>query len=181
MRIIGGKYKGRPIKSAKGLPVRPTTDRTREALFNILNHRIDWSESSILDLFAGTGAVGLECLSRGAKAVHAVDKHRKCIQSIRAMAIDLKVEDSIRFTQSDALAFARKHQESYDLIFMDPPYAWEKYTSLITLMMEGMLLRPGGLLIVEHNPKQDYSHINGFESRREYGSSGISFFEKDEV
>ncbi|MEL6251381.1 MAG: 16S rRNA (guanine(966)-N(2))-methyltransferase RsmD [Bacteroidota bacterium] len=176
MRIIGGKYGGRILQVAKGLPVRPTTDRTKEALFNILEHRVDWSEISVLDLFCGTGNISLECVSRGAASVLSVDKHRKCILSIKNNMKTLRIEEP-KLISADVKKFLKTCDQSFDLIFMDPPYAMPGQEDLIETIFEKNILAPEGMLILEHSSTLSFSSLNRFVELRKYGSSHLSFFE----
>lgn len=180
MRVIAGKYGGRPIKTPKGLPVRPTTDRTREALFNILEQRLVWEETVVLDLFSGTGSVSLECWSRGAKSVISVDRNRKCVQAIKTLFKEFSLENGT-VIQADVRQFLKTKNASFDLIFMDPPYDMPAQEDLIKLIKERKLLSPEGTFILEHRSQKDFSQVEGFEERRDYGSSSLSFFNFDEL
>lgn len=175
MRIIGGKYGGRVIHSPKGLPVRPTTDRTKESLFNILQHRFDWEETRVLDLFAGTGNISLECISRGAKDVLSVDRERKCIHAIKKIKSELGMTTG-RTLQSDVKKYVRQAEEQFDFIFMDPPYAMTGQEELLEMILNKGLLAEDGLLVVEHMSQKDFSQIKGFDELRKYGTSSLSFF-----
>ncbi|MEZ4825781.1 MAG: 16S rRNA (guanine(966)-N(2))-methyltransferase RsmD [Bacteroidia bacterium] len=175
MRIIGGKYGGRNIHVPKGLPVRPTTDRTKEALFNILNNELDWEETHVLDLFAGTGNISLECLSRGAAYVTSVDQHPKCISAIQAAYEMLNISNA-HTVKANVWQFIRQDHDSYDLIFMDPPYDMPRQDELIASIMAQSWLHEEGILIVEHNSHLPFSSLAGFDFSRVYGSSTLSFF-----
>ncbi|MCI4669079.1 MAG: 16S rRNA (guanine(966)-N(2))-methyltransferase RsmD [Bacteroidia bacterium] len=175
MRIIGGKYGGRQIQSPKGLPVRPTTDRTKEALFNILQHRIYWEECKVLDLFSGTGNISLECLSRGAMDVVSVDRERKCIEALKKAKMELGIKKGQEI-RSDVVKYLRQTTEKFDFIFMDPPYAMKGQESMVETILQNPLLEEDGLLVVEHASQNDFSGMNSFESVRKYGSSSLSFF-----
>ncbi len=175
MRIIGGKFGGRVIQVPKGLPLRPTTDKTKEALFNILQHRIDWEETRVLDLFAGTGNISLECLSRGAEEIWAVDQERKCIEAIKK-AMQSLGDTGIRLTRSEVGKFLNSCTETFDLIFMDPPYAMSGQEDMIRLILNKPLLSKDGMLILEHLSQRDFSSMKGFERVKKYGSSSLSFF-----
>lgn len=176
MRIIGGRYGGRVLQVPKGLPVRPTTDRTKEALFNILEHRLYWEDSRVLDLFSGTGNIALECVSRGAAYVQSVDKHRRCISSIEKHKQVLKAELP-EVLCMDVWKYLKNAKDSYDLIFMDPPYAMPKQEELIALVFEHNILAEEGLLILEHSSNLSFSSLSRFSELRKYGSSHLSFFE----
>ena len=179
IRIISGTHKGRRISAPKNLPVRPTTDRTKESLFNILNHRITWRDSRVLDLFAGTGNLSFECASRGCPDITAVDAHPGCTAFIRKTATDLKMP--IRAVRQEALSYLNRDGSSYDLILADPPYdiAEDKMASLIALCTEGGRLKEEGLLVLEHSKEYDFSDFKGFQEVRHYGGTALSFFFKD--
>lgn len=174
MRIISGIHKGRRLTPPKKLPVRPTTDRSKEAIFNILQHQIDFSETRVLDLFSGTGSISYEFASRGASQLTAVDKNRHCIQFIQATAAALSMD--IRIVQKDCITYLEEDKGAYDLVFADPPYDFElkTYGSIIGLALER--LTGDGQLIIEHFNKVDLSEFEGFDSSRNYGSATFSFF-----
>lgn len=182
MRIIAGEYRGRHLKSPPDLKTRPTSDRLRETLFNILNQRID-EETVFLDLCAGTGAVGIEALSRGAGYAVFVDKSRKSCGLIETNLDMLKIsEDKTEVVMSDASDFLKKTTNSFDIVFYDPPYEVNYYgvieqfgTADITLLNEG------GLFIAEHLTKNPLPDLVG-ELRRwrivKQGDSSLSFYER---
>ena len=115
MRVISGVHKGRRIQAPKNLPVRPTTDRSKEGLFNILQHRLDFKSIQVLDLFAGTGSISYEFSSRGTKHVSAIDQNRSCVQFIKKVSIDLEMK--IIAIQEECFRFLEQNSISYDLIF----------------------------------------------------------------
>ncbi len=177
MRITGGLWRGQIITVPKGLPVRPTTDRTREALFNILQHHLGLQGMRVLDLFSGTGIISLESLSRGAMHVTAVDKNRKCIQALSKLIRDRDINLHIR--QSDAMSYLNRESEAYSLIFMDPPYSYDAIDALIDIIFKRGILSKPGLLVVEHDPHRKLAPRDEFLFLRSYGSSGLSFFTSD--
>ncbi len=180
IRIISGIHKGRRLKAPKNLPVRPTTDRAKESLFNILGHAIYWPDTSVLDLFAGTGNLSYECASRGAKRIIAVDAHPGCAKFIEQTSELLKLP--ITVYKRDTLTFLRQSRDSFDLIFADPPYDFseEQLGELTSLCLDGALLKDEGLFVLEHSSARDLSHLPGFEQVRKYGSSSFSFFRSTE-
>src|SRR5690606_5851858 len=121
MRIIGGSRAGLRLHPPAALPVRPTTDMAKEALFNVLQHRMDFTQIRALDLFSGTGSIAFELASRGAASVTAVDIHFKCVQYINATAKQLELT-TIKAIKSDVLKFIPACKEEFDFIFIDPPY-----------------------------------------------------------
>ncbi|MDC3275147.1 RsmD family RNA methyltransferase, partial [Flavobacteriaceae bacterium] len=119
MRIISGTYKGRRLKAPKNLPVRPTTDMAKEALFNILMHRYDFRDLSVLDLFSGTGNIAYEFCSRGTLSVLAVDKEFRCTKFIESTAAEFNMP--IDVLKSDVFSFLERNTQTFDIIFADPP------------------------------------------------------------
>jgi 16S rRNA (guanine966-N2)-methyltransferase len=179
MRIIGGKFGGRVIRSPKGLPVRPTTDRVKEALFNRLAHQVELEGIIALDLFAGTGNISLELWSRGADRVVSVDQHGRCVSAIRAHLHELGLGGG-EVLRMEASRFVHDATDTFDLIFMDPPYAMAGQPALVQAIWDRDLLAPGGILVVEHAPQLGFQALPGFVEQRDYGSSCLSFFEAEE-
>ncbi len=176
MRIISGSHKGRRIQAPKNLPVRPTTDMAKEALFNILRSNIDIHGATVLELFAGSGNITYELLSRGASHVHTVDIHQPCTAFIQKTAENLGF--TIQSTTADVFEFLKNHGQSYDLIFADPPYDFdqESFSAIATLVYSRNLLRPGGLLVIEHSKHTDLSGEEYFVNTRRYGGTAFTFF-----
>ena len=154
MRIISGAHKGRRLIAPKKLPVRPTTDRSKEALFNILQHQYDWENTSVLDLFSGTGSISYEFGSRGVKNIIAVDQNKMCVDFIRKTSESLKLQ--IQVTQMDALKYLSAVKTQFDLIFADPPYDSEtqQYIEIIETVFANQLIDRQGLLIIEHSEQE---------------------------
>ncbi|HKO96719.1 MAG TPA: 16S rRNA (guanine(966)-N(2))-methyltransferase RsmD [Pyrinomonadaceae bacterium] len=185
MRIITGKYRGRNLKSPPSLEVRPTSDRLRETLFNVLASRVP--ESRFLDLCAGSGAVGIEALSRGAAHVTLVDRSRKMCGLIESNLDLCQIpEDETEVVQSDAVAFLkrtkdRKAIEPWDIVYFDPPYALD-YFPVLEYIGENFssLLSEDGLLIVEHHHKNLLKDEVGSLTRTrtlKQGDSALSFYQ----
>ena len=179
MRIISGKYKGRRINPPKNLPVRPTTDLSKEALFNILGHHVHFNQLNVLDLFAGTGNMSYEFASRGAEKILAVDAHFPCIQFIKKTAHEFEM--TIIAYKSDVYKFLIKYNQPFNMIFADPPYDFtqEKFEQIVALVFTQNLLQEDGMLIIEHSDKTNLSHLENFTAERNYGSTTFSFFELD--
>lgn len=175
MRIISGNKKGIIIRAPNNLPVRPTTDRAKESLFNILENKYYFNELEVLDLFSGTGNIAYEFASRGAKHVTAVDKHEGCIKFIKATAAKLGL-NQIKPIKADAFTFLEKNNNPFNIIFSDAPYALEQIRLLPSLVKSSNSLLPNGLLIIEHATGVDFSAEPTFESARKYGQSTFSFF-----
>lgn len=178
MRIISGKYKGKRLTAPKSLPVRPTTDFAKEALFNILNHRIDFDEVKMLDLFAGTGNISYEFASRGAKEITSVDADFGCIKFISKTAEELSFP--IRAIKSDVYKYVSIAAGAFDVVFADPPYAFtiEQMDSLVQSLYANNWIIEDGMVIIEHTKHIDLSSILNFTEARKYGGSVFSFFQK---
>ncbi len=176
MRIISGTYKGRRFQLPKGLMARPTTDFAKEGLFNILTNKICFEETHMLDLFAGTGSIGFEFLSRGALNVTSVERFPLHVKFIRSVIQQLGVSN-MTVVEADVFTWMERSRESYDVIFADAPYADERLGSVPDRVFNSSLLAEGGLLIMEHSKKTDFSKHPRFTDMRHYGSVHFSFFE----
>lgn len=177
MRIIGGKLKGLRFMAPNDLPVRPTTDMGKEALFNILNNLVDFERTDVLDLFSGTGNLTFEFASRNASTVVSVDKHPKCCSYIRAKAEKWQLKQ-IKVIREDALRFLRHHTAQYEFIFADPPYDIPGLSEIPQLVMDRHLLKPNGYLVVEHLATRKIDQSPYFTEQRQYGKSSFSFFKQ---
>ena len=168
LRIIAGEFRGRRLKTPAGRTVRPTGDRVKEAWFSILQQSIPGAR--VLDLFAGSGALGLEALSRGAVAVDFVENHKSSLAALRANAASLKVEARVAIHRSDAMRFAERLQPgAYDLAFADPPYAGDEAHRLAEVFRKSPF---AGVLSIEHAADRS---IAG-DDTRQYGDTAITFF-----
>lgn len=176
MRIIGGKYKGRHIPVRKNFPSRPTTDFAKENLFNILNNHFDFKGLAVLDLFAGTGSIGYEFASRGAK-VDLVEKDYRSVTYIKSI-IQLLEIDSVKAYKADVFKSVPKLEKSYDIIFADPPYQMAEIDTLPNLILDNKLLNAGGWFILEHSGEYSFTSNPAFNQLRTYGSVNFSIFEK---
>lgn len=177
MRIISGKYKGRRISPPRNLPVRPTTDMSKEALFNVLNNHFNFQELKVLDLFAGTGNISFEFASRGCEPITCIDIDFGCIKFIKQTADEF--EFNITAIKSDVFKFLEKHSANYDLIFADPPYGIDQkeFDKLVHLIFEQELLNESGMMIIEHSKHTKLDHLMNFSFQKNYGGSVFSFFE----
>jgi 16S rRNA (guanine966-N2)-methyltransferase len=177
MRIISGKYKGRRIFPPKGLPVRPTTDMSKEALFNVLNNHFSFEGLKILDLFSGTGNISYEFASRGCTPITSVDADFGCVKFIKQVATEY--DFNIAATKSDVFSFLEKNKTSYDIIFADPPYALDQKTfeKIVLLIFEKELLNEEGMMVIEHSKYTKLDHMINFSFQKSYGGSIFSFFE----
>lgn len=175
MRIIAGTYRNRRLDPPRGMDARPTTDYAKEGLFNVLQHKYALEGIRVLDLFAGTGNIGLEFLSRGADSVLSVEQDRKMIAFMERTAASWQVPNW-RILSNDVFNFLRSHRASYDIVFADPPFAMEGIERIPTLVLEAGLIGPDGLVIVEHVDKMDLSAVPGYQVTRKYGLVHFSFF-----
>ena len=177
MRIISGKYKGRRISPPKNLPVRPTTDMSKEALFNVLNNHFNFSELKVLELFAGTGSISYEFASRGCTPIICVDADQGCIGFIKKTATEFEFD--ITAIKSDVFKFMEKHKGTYDIIFADPPYGLSQaiFEKLIIEIFKNELLNEEGMLVVEHSKYTKLEKMEHLSFQKSYGGSIFSFFE----
>jgi 16S rRNA (guanine966-N2)-methyltransferase len=176
MRIIGGVLGGRRISPPARMPhTRPTTDRAREALFNILSHRLDLEGIKALDLFAGTGSIGYELCSRGASRVVAVEKDPAMHGFIRQTASGLALENH-QAVRMDVFQYLEGCSDTFDLILADPPYELPALERLPKLVFGRKLLAPDGYLVVEHGGHFAFPDTTEFILRRNYGDTFFSFF-----
>lgn len=175
MRIIGGSLKGLKLNPPKNLPVRPTTDLAKEALFNILNNQLDFEGLKVLDLFSGTGSISLEFASRGAGAVTAVDINSGCINYLNDTAKQHGLQN-IKTYRADVFKYIDIKTNIYDLVFADAPYDVSRIPDIPRLIFERNMLAKDGLLIVEHQSMQNLSSHHAFIAQRKYGYVSFSFF-----
>lgn len=177
MRIISGKYKGRRIAPPKNLPVRPTTDMSKEALFNVLNNHFNFSELKVLELFAGTGSISYEFASRGCSPILCIDGDMGCVNFIKKTAKEFDFD--ITAIKSDVFKFLEKHHGNYDIIFADPPYglAQKEFEKIIEQIFESELLDEEGMLVVEHSKYTKLDHMANYSFQKNYGGSVFTFFE----
>jgi len=175
VRIISGCYKGRRIDPPVNLPVRPTTDFAKEGLFNVLTNLVDFSATSVLDLFAGTGNISFEFISRGCKHVIALDIERRCVDFINLTAANLGM-DGLKAVRSNALIYLRKPWEPFDLVFADPPYRMKGINQLPDQILNTGLLNAGGFLVLEHSGQIDFGEHPQVNQVRKYGKVHFSFF-----
>ncbi|TFH34274.1 MAG: 16S rRNA (guanine(966)-N(2))-methyltransferase RsmD [Bacteroidia bacterium] len=177
MRIISGKYKGKQIIPPKGFRARPTTDFARESLFNILSTRYDFTGMHILDLFAGTGSIGLEFASRGATAVTMVEVNYKHYSFIRKTleGLDLPRTSVIH---SNVKSFLRAGRTNYDIIFADPPYDLDWLPAIPELVIGAGIMNDDAIFILEHPKRISFLENPHFIEQRHYGSVNFTFFNR---
>ena len=176
MRIVSGEFKGRRITAPKKLPVRPTTDMAKEALFNILNNQYYLNDISVLDLFAGTGNISYEFASRGTTNITCVDQDYGCIKFINETANSFEMP--IQTIKSDVFKFLEKTTQQATIIFADPPYEFslENFSKIPELVFKNNLLEEDGVLIVEHSKHTDLSELENYSHSKSYGGNMFSFF-----
>jgi 16S rRNA (guanine966-N2)-methyltransferase len=181
MRVTGGIGKGRRLKVPPGSRVRPTSDKVKQALFNILGEKV--KGASFLDLYAGTGGVGIEALSRGAEKVVFIDDSRDSLQAVKKNVEQTGFNDRAQVIPHRAETFLRKTNERFDLVFLDPPYSLEVETPL-TLVWESGVLNPGAIVVAEHFKKQaSVPQAGGLTLYREthYGDTVLAFYKLEEA
>ena len=175
MRIIGGRYRGRRINPPSNFRARPTTDFAREGLFNILNNRIDFESVIVLDLFSGTGSISYEFASRGAEAVHLVEKDMRHISGIKKILKELDLEN-VKPIHIDVRAYLKTCSVKYDIVFADPPYELKWLKELPDLVTEAGILKEDGFFILEHPRDISFANHRLFFEHRNYGGVNFSFF-----
>jgi 16S rRNA (guanine966-N2)-methyltransferase len=175
-KISGGELGSRKLKSPKGMNVRPTPGRVKESLFSILMHRIEGVR--VLDLYAGTGAIGFEAASRGAAAVVSVEGHRETAHAIEEAAKDFGVSGRVSVVAAPAERALYRIEGPFDVVYMDPPYADDVPLQIFRLLLERSLLAPDALVIYEHAAKRILPDIPGYRAVREevYGDVALAFF-----
>lgn len=176
MRIIGGEHGGRRFNPPTHMPyTRPTTDIAKEGLFNMLQHKLDFSSIRSLDLFGGTGSISYELASRGVTELTIVEKDIQMYQFIKKTAESLSLEN-FKVIKSDVFKFIQQCQEQFDFIFAGPPYALQTIDELPKLIMEKKLVKENGIFVLEHTPRNDYQKFPFYHSERNYGTTVFSFF-----
>ncbi|MBR5102179.1 MAG: 16S rRNA (guanine(966)-N(2))-methyltransferase RsmD [Muribaculaceae bacterium] len=175
MRIIAGKYGRRRFDVPTTITARPTTDMARENLFNVLNNIVDFENVTVLDLFAGTGAISFEFLSRGAERAVAVEKATTQARFIAKVKEQLH-EPNLTLVKGDVFRFIASCRQQFDIIFADPPYDLPQLPQLPQLIIESAMVKPGTLIIVEHSRDNNFSHLPQFSQQRVYGKVNFSFF-----
>jgi len=178
MRIISGKWKSHKLSPPVVSTTRPTTDRTKEALFGWLEARYDFSDAYILDLFAGFGGVGLEFLSRGAGQLTWVEQNKKCVSFLQNITQKLAIQYQTQIYATSVSQYLSQNTDVFDIVFVDPPYEYEFKEKLLEIILSQPVLRKGGLLIFEHRVHYNFPQHPNLIEVRNYGEASISFFEK---
>ncbi len=181
MRITTGRYKGRTVRTVRDLSVRPATDRVRQTVFNILTHRMDLQGCTVLDLFAGSGSLGIEALSRGAAHATFVESNPDAIGYLESNLETLGCEADTTVIQMDSLHYLKQITGPFDLIFADPPYEYETTGDVAQIIFSRSLLHVDGYLVIEHarphhfTPSPDYM----IGPVKQFGRTVVTFFRRN--
>ncbi|MDR2968239.1 MAG: RsmD family RNA methyltransferase [Tannerellaceae bacterium] len=180
MRIISGKYGRRRFSVPAGFRARPTTDFAKENLFNVLSNLTDFEDSDALDLFAGTGSISFELLSRECRQVTTVEKENLHAAFIAKVGKELKA-GNLLLIRGDAFRFLHATRpDSYDFIFADPPYNLKELAKIPRLILDRRILKQGGIFVMEHPAAYDFSSLPFFSRHLVYGSVNFSLFIREE-
>jgi 16S rRNA (guanine966-N2)-methyltransferase len=164
MRIISGEFKGRKINVPDSKEIRPTTDRVRETLFNILNNKIDFKNRKVLDLYAGSGSLGLECLSRGASEIHFVERNFRIYKNLQENIDSLSASAKCKIYRLEALAFSHLHQDQeYDIIIADPPFFTYDIYNVVENLINNKYLDNDGFMIIERSVQTKKKDMDNFK------------------
>ena len=184
MRVISGKARGLKLNTPKNDDVRPTTDRVKESLFNMINSYI--MDSDILDLFAGTGSLGIECLSRGANQCIFVDNSKESINIVKSNIKKARVENEsivLNLDFKSAINSLSLKNKQFDVIFMDPPYYKNMFSDALSAVDNNNLLKEDGIIVVEHDTVDKFPDNMGrlYKSReKKYGNTTLTFYKLEE-
>lgn len=181
MRIITGKLKGRTVTMPKSDKVRPTTDKVKESLFNFLQNYIDLEDILVCDIYAGSGSLGLEALSRGAKEVHFVEKNFPVYKNLINTIENFRVADECRVFKMTAVTFSKNEtHEKYDLILADPPFFQDDIHEVVDNILKNEFLADDGLMMIERSVQTRQKDIEAFgkEPFKKLGDSLIYIWEK---
>jgi 16S rRNA (guanine966-N2)-methyltransferase len=179
MRIISGKFKGRRISAPSNITARPTTDFAKEGLFNLLNNRIDFEGIDVLDLFAGTGGIGVEFVSRDCQSVISIEQNERQCAFIRKVCTELKISN-LSLLKMDVFKFLNACHSKFDMIFADPPYELKELVDIPQIIFDKKLLKADGLFVLEHSAKNQFDKHPNFIDHRNYGNVNFSFFAEKE-
>ena len=180
MRVISGKARGVALKTPEGMHTRPTTDRVKEAMFSII--QFDLPGTTVLDLFAGTGQLGIEALSRDAKFAYFIDEREDACKLIRENLRRTKLDNQAQVIRSDYMAFLRNCRTKFDIILLDPPYAEVFLENSLKMITEIDILQTGGIIVAEH-PLEKEIHLDfpGYIRSRDYkyGKTLLTIYRKE--
>ena len=169
MRVVAGTARGTRLSAPKGVDIRPTSDRAKEAIFNSLHSRSGVEEAEVLDLFAGTGALGIEALSRGAKKATFVDKSSESLELVRENLKKSGFEKKAEIVKEDSVNWLQKSSKPSDLVLLDPPYGFENWSELLDALFQ----KQPGIVVIESNREIDPGPKWHVDSIRQYGSSVV--------
>jgi 16S rRNA (guanine(966)-N(2))-methyltransferase RsmD len=175
MRIISGKLKGRNIYAPIDISARPTTDFAKEGLFDVLNNKIDFEDIDVLDLFAGTGSIGFEFVSRGCRQVISIENNAKQCLFIKKIIEKLEI-DNLILLKTDVFKYLTHTASRFDLIFADPPYMLDNLKEIPDMIFAQQLLKSEGIFILEHSAKYNFSQHPHFMETRKYGKVQFTLF-----
>ncbi len=180
MRIIAGTYRGRILSSPRDLSVRPTTDRARQTIFDILSNRVALEGLHVLDLFSGTGSLGLEAISRGAASTTFVDRSRDSLDLLRKNIQTLGCDQQCTVYQADVFWYLKNTRSTFDLVFVDPPYKLENIGTLPRAILESGVLKTGSYVVMEHSRESavDIDETAYAVTRKPFGQTTVLILEK---
>jgi len=179
MRVIAGKHKGRQLRTVADLSVRPATSRVKSSIFNILQNRVDWEESLVLDLFAGSGSLGIEALSRRARRVVFVENSKRAVEYLKQNIALIDASSDCEILASDVFEYLARPRGLFDVVFADPPYDFEVLKRLPTMIFQSGVVSPDGYLIIEHPQELRFEPSLLWEEAvvRKYGRTVVTFFQ----
>jgi 16S rRNA (guanine(966)-N(2))-methyltransferase RsmD len=176
MRIITGKLKGRLVPAPEGSPTRPTTDRVKESIFSMLEARKGLRDAKVLDVFAGSGNLGFEAISRGVASVTFIEQHKAACELIRETASRFGVDKQVQVVQAAAERYLKGPSKPYDIILADPPYEFPFMQAMVNHILEAGWLKPDGWLVLEHDTRNAFLEDARCFSSRPYGRTIVSVF-----
>ena len=178
MRVISGEYRGRILRTVNDLSVRPATGRVKQTLFDMLAARMELQGTVVLDIFAGSGNLGIEALSRGAALAVFVENNPRALDAIELNVRSLGCEARTEIYQADALAYIEQEKRQYDIVFADPPYAYDTISSLPHLLFSHAIVKPGGYLLVEHANELHFEDTDRYRTGpvKKFGRTLVTFF-----
>jgi 16S rRNA (guanine(966)-N(2))-methyltransferase RsmD len=179
MRVIAGKYKGRKLVTVPDNSVRPATDRVKGAIFNVLQSRVNWNTARVLDLYAGSGSIGIEALSRGAVNCIFVEKSRAALAFLKANITTIGADADANVVYGDVDSFVESTRTKYAVVFADPPYALEALKLIPNTIFKKDIVAEDGYLIIEHPARYEFESNGLWEVavHKTYGNTAVSFFQ----
>jgi 16S rRNA (guanine966-N2)-methyltransferase len=177
MRVLTGMYKGRALRTVTDRSVRPATARVRQTIFDMLAHRAGFDGAKVLDLFAGSGSLGIECLSRGAAHVTFVESDPEAVRFLEQNVRTLKCEEKTEILPMDAMAYLRGHRAPFDIVFADPPYRFPDTPSLPDVVFSSNVISPQGFLLIEHTLDVRFSDgtLYRVTAEKRFGRTVVTF------